>query len=237
MSKRILGYEINVLTFSQAGEDIIIRNFFYERLNKRRPGFFVDIGAYHPYRHSNTFYLYRGGWRGINIDPRPGSMDLFNRIRPRDINLELAIADKHGQATYFDFGVDSAVINTLSTEYIERLGTADQVKNSYAVKTYPLNEVLNKHVPAGTEIDFMNIDIEGMELPALGSSDWEKYRPKLLACELYGFSVSELMSTSLACFLVECGYEFYARVILDVPKVNTVFFIDSTREYEFSPMN
>lgn len=75
-------------TYSQEGEDAILRRLF-ELTDK---GFYIDIGAHHPQRFSNTYFFYLKGWNGINIEPRPGSSQLFNELRPRDINLELGIS-------------------------------------------------------------------------------------------------------------------------------------------------
>lgn len=56
---------------------------------KKKIGFYVDVGAHHPMRFSNTYFFYRMGWSGINIDAMPGSMKEFKKYRRRDINLEL----------------------------------------------------------------------------------------------------------------------------------------------------
>jgi FkbM family methyltransferase len=218
-----LGYEVEVLTFSQAGEDLVVRNYFYERLNLGEKGFFVDIGAFHPYRHSNTYYLYRAGWRGINIDARPGSMYLFNKLRQEDNNLEIAVGANEGTATYYDFG-ENAGLNTLSTDYIDKLGTRNDIKGEYSVQTIPLLTVFERYVPKDRKIDFLSIDIEGLEEPVLSTNDWSKYRPSLIACEIYGQSLSDISKDPVANILLSNGYEIYTRINLAMPKVNTVFF-------------
>src|SRR5215510_10661697 len=63
-------------SFSQQGEDLILARLF----EGQRRGFYVDVGAHHPRRFSNTFLLYRRGWRGLNIDAAPGSMRLFRLV-------------------------------------------------------------------------------------------------------------------------------------------------------------
>ena len=68
-------------SYSQEGEDMILRRLF----EKQKTGFYVDVGAHHPKRFSNTFFFYKKGWSGINIDAMPNSMRLFDKIRPRDI--------------------------------------------------------------------------------------------------------------------------------------------------------
>ena len=85
--RRIFRKDPNMLPnicYSQNGEDLILNRF----LENKKNGFYIDIGAHHPIRFSNTYLFYKKGWRGINIDAMPGSMDLFNKIRSRDINIE-----------------------------------------------------------------------------------------------------------------------------------------------------
>ena len=71
------------LCYSQNGEDLILNRF----LENKEKGFFIDVGAHHPIRFSNTYLFYKKGWSGINIDAMPGSMTKFNKIRPKDINI------------------------------------------------------------------------------------------------------------------------------------------------------
>ena len=48
---------------------------------------FIDVGEL-------VHCFCKKGLRGINIDAMPGSMKLFRKTRPRDINLEIAIFNK-----------------------------------------------------------------------------------------------------------------------------------------------
>ena len=73
--------------FSQNGEDLILNRLLENKSN----GFFVDVGAHHPVRFSNTYLSYLNGWNGINIDAMPNSMMIFDKIRPRDINIEVGL--------------------------------------------------------------------------------------------------------------------------------------------------
>jgi hypothetical protein len=69
--------------YSQTGEDAILAHLLFGHDS----GFYVDVGAFHPTKYSNTYYFYQRGWTGINIEPTPGQTDLFRKLRPRDINL------------------------------------------------------------------------------------------------------------------------------------------------------
>ena len=112
--------------YGQFGEDAVLQGIFQaeawgraasklgEGIGSDR-GFYVDVGAFAPIQHSNTYWFYKRGWRGINIDATPGSMRIFNRVRRRDINLELAISTQEGELTYYIWGTPN-VCNTTSKE-------------------------------------------------------------------------------------------------------------------------
>ena len=86
-------------SYSQEGEDMILQRLF----EKQKTGFYVDVGAHHPRRFSNTYFFYKKGWCGINIDAMPNSMKRFNRSRPRDINIEKAISENEKILKYYGF--------------------------------------------------------------------------------------------------------------------------------------
>src|SRR5688572_15978731 len=112
-----LGYHSYAPSFSCAGEDMILRHLIG---SDKMDGFFVDVGAYHPVLLSNTYFFYLNGWRGINIEARPGSRGLFEATRHRDINLEMGISSVRGEMTYYMVGEDSPM-NSFSREFLEEI--------------------------------------------------------------------------------------------------------------------
>ena len=121
VSVSIMGNATKILSSFSAkeGEDIILSEFFPNKTD----GFYVDVGAHHPMRFSNTHMFYKKGWRGINIDAMPGSMKAFERKRPRDINLEIGVSGKEGEMTFYMF--DDPALNGFSMEI-----SKDRDKNS-----------------------------------------------------------------------------------------------------------
>jgi len=77
-------------SYSQDGEDMLLRPLLMESVPDYK-GFFVDIGAHHPFRFSNTMHFYELGWHGINVEPTPAAIALFNQYRSNDINLNVGI--------------------------------------------------------------------------------------------------------------------------------------------------
>ncbi|WP_099240437.1 FkbM family methyltransferase [Synechococcus sp. BDU 130192] len=198
------------LSWGQEGEDLVLLRLF-----PKKSGFYIDIGAHHPKRFSNTYLFYQKGWNGINIDAKPGSMKLFQKVRSRDVNLEIPIAQEYKKLTYFEF--EEPALNTFSKDLlIER-----KVKPIREIKLdcYPLSEILDKHLNSRQEIDFMSIDVEGLDLEVLKSNNWEKYRPKIVLVEILKSSLQQVQKTAVYRFLKEQNYDIYAK------SVNTVFFI------------
>ncbi len=63
----------------------------------------MDIGAHHPTRFSNTYYFYKRGCYGFNVDILPGTEMLFERTRPRDTTIECSVGMQAGELKYFAF--------------------------------------------------------------------------------------------------------------------------------------
>ena len=90
-------YFIKRKSYAMDGEDTAISVF-----NKKKDkGFYVDIGAHHPIQRNNTHLLFKKGWEGINIDVNQFSIELFNFLRPNDLNLQIAVSDKEGEISFF----------------------------------------------------------------------------------------------------------------------------------------
>ena len=178
----------------------------------------MSTSAHHPVRFSNTYRFYQLGWRGINIDAMPGSMAAFRRYRPRDINLETGVSDRSGKTTFYVF--DEPALNCFS----ESLATFYQQQNVRLVgvrelETVPLRQLLGQHLAENQTIDFMNVDVEGLDLEVLRSNDWQRFRPRVVLVELLGLeNLDALAHSPAAMYLCEQGYQPIARLH------HTVFF-------------
>ena len=203
--------------FSQEGEDIVLDRFFEGKLN----GFYVDIGSHHPIRFSNTYKFYLKGWQGINVDATPGSMKPFNELRKRDINLEIGISETEGEMIYHLF--DEPALNTFSTERVDFLlsTTNYKLKEKVIVQTKTLQQILKQYLPSNQAIDFLSIDVEGLDYMILATNDWTKYRPKMLLVEDLASSLENSVESMVYKLMQKNNYEMYART------GNTLFLKDS----------
>jgi FkbM family methyltransferase len=204
-------------SYSQEGEDMILRKLFREQ----KCGFYVDVGAHHPRRFSNTYFYYRRGWTGINIDAMPGSMRLFETMRPRDLNLECAVGRGNGEAKYFVF--NDLALNTFDENLmVERNKEPYQVVRELIIQVKTLNSILSQHLPSGQSIDFLSVDVEGMDLDVLQSNDWEQFRPRYILVECFCLELTQLARDKVCGFLSQHGYQPIAKTL------NTAVFQDTT---------
>ncbi len=200
-------------SYSQEGEDMILRRLF----EKKKTGFYVDVGAHHPRRFSNTYYFYRLGWNGINIDAMPGSMTRFRRFRRRDINLEIPISNEGAVLTYYEF--NEPALNSFSRELsIGRQNKNDGyfIQREARLQTFTLGEILDKYLPMNTSIDFLSVDVEGFDFEVLKSNEWDKYRPTVVLVEILGSNWLDVESNEIVRYLKQYDYILFAKALYTV---------------------
>ena len=177
-------YFIKKKTYSMDGEDLVIADYF----KKKQNGFYVDVGCYHPIHRNNTFLLYKKGWKGINIDIHSFSIELFNYLRPEDLNYNFAISDK------------KELINMYFQKELSQLSTIDydQAKKSLVgkikekkIQAFTLDEVFKFSNLDNIKIDLLDIDVEGADLKVLKGLSFKKFRPELICVEIHDKNLKE----------------------------------------------
>jgi len=156
-------------SFSQFGEDLALSTFL-----NQETGFYVDVGAYHPFNFSNSYLFYKQGWSGLNIEPNPYGFRLLRKYRKRDTTLQLGISHNEGNVRFLDQRTFSRILQE---------GEQPESGRIIEIATKPLHEVLAKEISPSKEIDFLSTDCEGHDLIVLKSNDWETYRPRFVITE------------------------------------------------------
>jgi FkbM family methyltransferase len=190
----------------QSKEDVAIDRFF----GGKPRGFYVDVGAHDGTYLSNTRLFYERGWRGINVEPNPVSFARLAASRQRDVNVNVAVSDRQGQAPFYV--TEPAVLSTFNRADVERQVGLGYVKRfaEIRVPTATLGQILRRHVPAGQTVDFISIDTEGAERKVLLGHDWSRWRPRLLVIE---FTVSgRETSSEWQALVLERGYRRHSVV-------------------------
>ena len=208
--------------YSQEGEDLLLLRLF----EGQEAGFYVDVGAHHPVRFSNTCLFHRMGWRGINIDADPEAMRLFARERPADINVCVGISDAAGMLTYHVF--NESALNTFDERLAQEREALPNCRllRKAQVPVERLEAVLSRCLPAGQQIDFLSVDAEGFDVQVLDSNDWSRFRPRCVLAEALKTSLASVPDSAVFQRLSAAGYHLYAKT------VNTLLFRDSDRRWD-----
>lgn len=156
-----------MISYAQNAEDVVL-----SRVLPQNSGFYVDVGAADAVTASVTKHFYDKGWHGINIDPRIDAVRSLQKFRPRDINLELAVAD-------FD-GVGALIYNEQDPDQ-SSVALDAPVGDARTVVVRRLDSVLEEHNVE--HIDFLKIDAEGAEARVLGGIDLARWSPRVVVVE------------------------------------------------------
>lgn len=194
-------------SYSQEGEDMILRRMFEGKAR----GFYVDVGAHHPRRFSNTYFFYVQGWTGINIEPNPDAIRAFESSRRNDINVQVGISDRSAVLTYHQF--DEPALNTFDADLVKWrvANTPYKVIRTIDVPVERLENVLRGYLRPNQEIDFLSIDVEGMDMAVLRSNDWESFRPTCVLVEALASSIEDVVISDVFSYMKHKGYELLGK--------------------------
>ena len=178
-------------------EDTVILDYFKDRKN----GFYVDVGCYHPIHRNNTHLLHKKDWSGINIDTSEFSIDLFNYMRPKDLNYNCAISNKN-EITKLFYQKELSQLNTTEIDQAKTVfqGNIKEKK----IQAFTLDEVLNKGKFKNNKIDYLDIDVEGADLKVLEGLSFDVYKPELVCVEIHA---KEIKKSDIYNFLIDKNYE------------------------------
>jgi len=198
-------YYIKRKTYAQRGEDLFIFN--YMKKKKIVNGTYVDLGAFHPIKYSNTCLLFNNGWSGLNIDLNQTAIDYFDIVRPKDNNICCAISNKEEKIKVFINSIFSP-INTINKTHAKKFNFASKNELSYTVKAKKFNSICKK------KFDFLDIDIEGSDFMVLKSINLKYFKPKLICIEI----LDKNYLIKIKKYLIKLNYFFIKR------KTSSFFF-------------
>lgn len=200
-------------TFSQCGEDILVDYIF--KLRKTLNPNYLDIGANHPWSLNNTAVFYRRGCMGVNVEANPELVAKFNSERSRDININVGIGTSE---TILDFYVmKDETLSTFSEEECKKMQEfGKELKEILKVPMTTINSIMEKYFPQ-RNLDFLSIDIEGLDFEILQQLDFDQYAPKIICAESAEYSpigAGERRQEYID-FILSKGYVEYANTNLN----------------------
>ena len=184
-------------SYAMDNEDTAVLNYFKDKEN----GFYVDVGCYHPIHRNNTYLLHKKNWNGINIDTSQFSIDLFNHMRPDDLNYNCAISNKNEIISLF-YQKELSQLSTTDKDQAETVFQGHIKEKS--IQAFTLDEILNRDKFKDVKIDFLDIDVEGTDLKVLEGLSFDKFKPELVCVEIHA---KEIKKSDIYKFLVNKNYE------------------------------
>ena len=184
-------------SYAMDNEDTAVLDYFKDKKN----GFYVDVGCYHPIHRNNTYLLNKKNWNGINIDTSQFSIDLFNHLRPNDLNYNCAISNKNEIIKLF-YQKELSQLSTTERDQAETVFQGNIKEKD--VQAFTLDEILNRDKYKNSKIDFLDIDVEGADLKVLEGLSFDKFKPELVCVEIHSI---EIKKSDIYNFLVDKNYE------------------------------
>jgi FkbM family methyltransferase len=200
-------------SFSQSGEDVII-SYIFRTIGILNPSY-IDIGAHHPYRFSNTAIFYESGSCGINVEPDPDLFQQISSIRKNDINLNIGIGHKEDSLEFYKLSVPA--LNTFVKEEAERLAAkfGYSIVEVLEIPVKKLDTIINKHAN-GIFPDLLTIDVEGADEFIISEIN-PKNGPIVICAETISFEEdgSGVKNMEIIKMLESKGYMLYADTYIN----------------------
>ena len=188
--------------YSQFGEDAVLKELIGKRPQKST---YLDIGCYHPKKHSNTYFLYKLGWSGMLVDVEKAKLIACKIIRPRDKTLLCAVSNNKGTVPFFapkKYSVLTSLIK-INDEF-KQIGTIEQKKISEIID-------VNLHGNCPT---VLSIDIEGKDYEAIQSINFKKHSPKFILIECWNdFDIDKILKGKIHRKLTQNRYKLASWTI------------------------
>lgn len=183
-------------SYAQWGDDVLVWEYF-----KGKPdGVFLEAGANDPKGVSQTYLLEKRGWAGVLVEPVPECCVRLVAERPGSQVFQKALGSPQQRGT-LRLSIPGGV-----TALAAALAEGESVKDGdrlIEADLMTLDEVLAE---AGvTRLDYLSLDLEGMELDALRGLDFSKTKPALIVVE------DRVDDLSKHRFLLDTGYKLVRR--------------------------
>lgn len=164
-------YKLDSSFKSQIKQDLWVLN----KICYKQTGFYVDIGAFDGIELSNTYVMSQMGWSGICVECNPYIIQKL---------IENRASDKCKICTNPIWRADGKVLDFHSNEMLSFTTEKDGISDSRSLPTVSisLNTLLEKY-QAPKNIDYISLDVEGVEFDILNSFDFNKWNVKCWTIE------------------------------------------------------
>jgi len=191
-------------TYSQHGEDV----WLFEQIRSMQLSpndIYVDVGANHPTRISNTYLLYRRGFRGVVIEPNAELLRLHRMVRPRDVALAVGCG---AQACVAKFHVTNAPVS--SSFKLAAVSKLHRVVRTEYVPVLRLDDILR--AVEHRYVSLLSIDTEGLDAEVLDGAIETLVKTRFVCVEVFDPASEDQVRSRLSGSF-ECIRQFGCNLI------------------------
>lgn len=162
--------------FSSEHQDYYLYSRHFVHL--KRPAVYFDLATNDPLMWSNTYFFDRClGWSGICVEPNIRYHEPIKENRACSLVPTCISAEEGKQVEFIDFQERSGVNN----EDYKFFGLNKSEHETYQLTCTTFNSICTKYNV--TSIDYLSLDIEGMELEVLQSIDFKRVHIGIITIE------------------------------------------------------
>jgi FkbM family methyltransferase len=169
----------------------------WEHFAHQPTGYFVEIGANHPTKFSQTWFFEQKGWRGLLAEPISAKCEQLRAGRPgsRVIQAAVGAPEQCGRGRFHVAEGDDMYSG------FDAPGTGTALTEEVEIRT--LDDILDAE--KAPRIDLLSIDVEGHELSVLNGFDIERHKPRVVLLE------DHLQSLEVHRWMCAHGYRLVKR--------------------------
>lgn len=176
-------------------------------------GTYLEIGGLDGVKFSNSYFFNKApgmNWKGVLVELGPKNFAELQRNRPNEIaTVHAAVCDEARTVHFVEIENEPEVSGVW--EFASKSFRDDhrwwkdlKLEDMTPISCSPLKDILSSHVGETYYFDFFSLDIEGGELAALQSLDFEKVGFGIILVECDGHN--ELKNLALRALLEDNGY-------------------------------
>lgn len=206
---RLLAGRSARISYAHTGEDRLIESILKPIITEK--GFYVEVGCNEPIFISNTFSLYKKGWKGICIDANETLIKKYARLRPQDIAVSALVSDEKVTRDYFIYA-NNVLSSTEQMNIDIKEEPGFEVVQTKKLQTESLTEILDRY-KAPACFDLLSVDAEEHDLQVLKSLDFNKYSPRLIVVESETFDPSKPIEDLIYQLVTSKGYVLEGSIL------------------------
>jgi FkbM family methyltransferase len=217
-----------ITSYSSCGEDSVVRGIldrYMLQFGEYLELSYIDIGGWRPINGSNTYFLYRKGFRGTIVEPNPHFRQLWRSVRGEDQYLEVGCSSSSKEELLIFH--DGASSNTFDAQFANEISKSQpfSIHKSLEVNCLPLSEIISIHLKNCSEIFLLDIDVEGRDFEVLKTHDFSiGLRPVLILIEDIATKNSSIKDSEISDFLSAKDYFLTSRTAI------TSIYVDKTHK-------